>query len=92
LNQPRIDPSEDNDVNADEEVMVEMRCSFCGKREDQVKKLIAGQKGVFICGDCVALCTEIIDEDFSGTPRHEPTPRRNSWRDRLRRMAVSLPR
>jgi ATP-dependent protease Clp ATPase subunit len=40
-------------------------CSFCGKREDQVEKLIAGQKGVFICGDCVALCTEIIDEDFS---------------------------
>jgi ATP-dependent protease Clp ATPase subunit len=72
--------------------VAEYHCSFCGKRQDQVKKLIAGQKGVFICGDCVALCTEIVDEDFSGTPRPEPGPRRNSWLDRLRRAAVALPR
>jgi ATP-dependent Clp protease ATP-binding subunit ClpX len=72
--------------------MAGYHCSFCGKRRDQVKKLIAGQGGVFICDDCVALCQEIIDEEFSGTPRPETAPRRNSWVDRLRRMAVALPR
>jgi ATP-dependent Clp protease ATP-binding subunit ClpX len=72
--------------------VAEYRCSFCGKRQDQVKKLIAGQKGVYICDDCVALCNEIVDEELSGTARPEPTPRRNSWLDRLRRMAVALPR
>jgi len=72
--------------------VAEYRCSFCGKRQDQVKKLIAGPKDVFICEDCVTLCKQIIDEEFSGTPRAEPTPRRNSWLNRLRRMAVALPR
>ncbi|TMD15727.1 MAG: hypothetical protein E6J00_02215 [Chloroflexi bacterium] len=38
------------------------RCSFCGKRRDQVKTLVAGP-GVFICDQCVALCTEIISQD-----------------------------
>ena len=68
------------------------RCSFCGKRQDQVKKLIAGQREVFICDQCVDLCHEIIGEEFSVTPRPDPTPRRESWLDRFRRMAVSLPR
>ena len=72
--------------------MADYRCSFCGKRQDQVKKLIAGQKGVSICDDCVTLCNEIIDEEFSGTPRPEPTVRKSGWLDRLRRMAVTLPR
>jgi ATP-dependent Clp protease ATP-binding subunit ClpX len=72
--------------------MADYRCSFCGKRQDQVKKLIAGPTPVFICDECVTLCKEIVDEEFSGTPRPEPSPRRNSWLDRLRRMAVTLPR
>jgi hypothetical protein len=37
-------------------------CSFCGKRRDQVERLVAGP-GVFICADCVQLCVEIINED-----------------------------
>lgn len=37
------------------------RCSFCGKRREQVFHLIAGP-GVAICGDCVALCRKIIEE------------------------------
>jgi ATP-dependent protease Clp ATPase subunit len=65
------------------------RCSFCGKDQDQVAKLIAGQ-AVFICDECVRLCNEIIDGDLSGTP--PPTPPRKSWLDRLRRMAIALPR
>lgn len=39
-----------------------LRCSFCGKPEDQVRKLIAGP-GVYICDECVAICDEIIDEE-----------------------------
>lgn len=40
-----------------------LRCSFCGKNQDQVKKLIAGPD-VYICDECVELCNEILDEEF----------------------------
>jgi ATP-dependent Clp protease ATP-binding subunit ClpX len=40
-----------------------LRCSFCGKTQDQVRKLIAGP-GVYICDECVDLCGEIIEEDL----------------------------
>ena len=44
-----------------------LKCSFCGKSQDQVKKLIAGP-GVYICDECVDLCNEILDEElFEGT-------------------------
>lgn len=39
------------------------RCSFCGKAEGQVAKMIAGPSGLFICNECVELCKEIIDEE-----------------------------
>ena len=41
-----------------------VRCSFCGKEEQQVKRLIAGPNGVFICDECIELCCEIIEEEF----------------------------
>ncbi len=42
----------------------QIRCSFCGKQSGQVRKLIAGRtRGTYICDECVALCTEIIEED-----------------------------
>src|SRR5437762_12071919 len=44
----------------------QLLCSFCGKSQRQVKKLIAGP-GVYICDECIDLCTEIIDEEL--TPR-----------------------
>ncbi len=40
-----------------------LKCSFCGKTQDQVKKLIAGPD-VYICDECVELCNEILDEEF----------------------------
>lgn len=40
-----------------------LKCSFCGKYQDQVKRLIAGP-GVYICDECIELCTEIISEEF----------------------------
>ena len=39
-----------------------IRCSFCGKTEEQVRKLIAGPEGVYICDECVEICSEIISE------------------------------
>ena len=41
-----------------------LKCSFCGKSQKQVKKLIAGP-GVYICDECIELCNEIIEEEFS---------------------------
>jgi ATP-dependent Clp protease ATP-binding subunit ClpX len=43
-----------------------LKCSFCGKSQRQVKKLIAGP-GVYICDECIDLCNEIIEEELSGT-------------------------
>ena len=42
----------------------EIRCSFCGKSQGQVRKLIAGPKGAHICDECVDICAEIIEEEF----------------------------
>ncbi|MBA3955475.1 MAG: ATP-dependent Clp protease ATP-binding subunit ClpX, partial [Acidimicrobiia bacterium] len=43
-----------------------LKCSFCGKSQKQVKKLIAGP-GVYICDECIDLCNEIIEEELSDT-------------------------
>jgi ribosomal protein L37AE/L43A len=42
---------------------VEYRCSFCGKRQEQVHRLIAGPGGVYICDECIALCAGILTEE-----------------------------
>lgn len=42
-----------------------IRCSFCGKTQEQVKKLIAGPNGTYICDSCVGICAEIIDEELN---------------------------
>lgn len=41
-----------------------MRCSFCNKSQDQVRKLIAGPNGAYICDECVDVCADIIDEEL----------------------------
>src|SRR3981081_4028220 len=43
-----------------------LKCSFCGKSQKQVKKLIAGP-GVYICDECIDLCNEIIEEELAET-------------------------
>ena len=50
---------------------VPYRCSFCGKSQEQVRKLIAGQ-GVYICDECINLCQEIIEEEMLDAPRTKP--------------------
>ena len=41
-----------------------VRCSFCGKTQDQVRKLIAGPNGIYICDECVDICADIIEEEY----------------------------
>jgi len=48
-------------------------CSFCGKRQDQVRRLIAGPHYVFICDQCVQLCNAIMAEDPPGPPQSQAT-------------------
>ena len=45
---------------------VEYRCSFCGKSQEQVHRLIAGTGGVYICDECIDLCQEIIAKEHAG--------------------------
>ena len=42
----------------------DIRCSFCNKTQDQVRKLIAGPSGVYICDECVDICADIIEEEY----------------------------
>ena len=44
------------------------RCSFCAKTQDQIRRLIAGSGGVYICNECVDLCRDIIEEEHARAP------------------------
>src|SRR5512141_2333244 len=74
---------------------VPYRCSFCGKSQEQVRKLIAGQ-GVYICDECINLCQEIIEEELLETPRPKnasaklPNPRQ--IKDALDQYVISQER
>ncbi len=50
-----------------------IRCSFCGKREDQVSRLIAGS-GVYICSDCVEACTDLLRQEYEMETGNLPAP------------------
>jgi len=45
-----------------------LRCSFCGKAQKQVQRLIAGPGGVYICNECVAVCAEVIAKEREQAP------------------------
>ncbi|MGH2429872.1 MAG: ATP-dependent Clp protease ATP-binding subunit ClpX [Candidatus Limnocylindria bacterium] len=72
---------------------VPYRCSFCGKSQEQVRKLIAGQ-GVYICDECINLCQEIIEEEMLETPRASkaqaaPLPSPRKIKDQLDGYVIS---
>lgn len=52
-------------MNLDDKV----RCSFCGKSQEQVSKLIAGPNGTYICDECIEVCNEILEEEMDGEER-----------------------
>ena len=76
------------------------RCSFCGKGQDQVRKLVAGP-GVYICNSCVELCNEVLAKedgprdqlppDTCQTPRRESRLRPKNWLRNIFRSAVPMP-
>ena len=68
--------------NFDDDKM--LKCSFCGKPQNRVRKLIAGP-GVYICDECIGVCTSILDDELdfapedreeqgAGRPERLPTP------------------
>jgi ATP-dependent Clp protease ATP-binding subunit ClpX len=72
---------------------VPYRCSFCGKSQEQVRKLIAGQ-GVYICDECINLCQEIIEEEMLEAPRAgkvaaAPLPSPRKIKERLDEYVIS---
>lgn len=70
-----------------------LKCSFCGKSQEQVRKLIAGP-GVYICDECVDLCNEILDEELfdSSSSVPQPSARREQQPEKrqVRSPALSL--
>jgi ATP-dependent Clp protease ATP-binding subunit ClpX len=69
-----------------------LKCSFCGKSQEQVRKLIAGP-GVYICDECVDLCNEILDEELldSSAPTPQPVQRTETPQKRRSRSgSISL--
>jgi ATP-dependent Clp protease ATP-binding subunit ClpX len=77
-----------------------LKCSFCGKSQEQVRKLIAGP-GVYICDECVELCNEILDEELMEStatsapqtaPRQEAVSNRRTSSERLSLQEIPKPR
>ncbi|WP_156051514.1 ATP-dependent Clp protease ATP-binding subunit ClpX [Allokutzneria albata] len=59
------------------------KCSFCGKGQEQVRRLIAGPVGVYICDECVGLCNELAAEEDAAPVADAPLPRPRELRERL---------
>ncbi len=71
-----------------------MKCSFCGKPQEQVRKLVAGP-GVYICDECIDLCNEIVEEELAGEetkPHLRPTPKPKEIYETLRQYVVGQDR
>lgn len=68
-----------------------LKCSFCGKSQEQVRKLIAGP-GVYICDECVDLCNEILDEELfdSSAAAPQPVPRREQPPEKRKVRSTNL--
>ncbi len=57
-----------------------IRCSFCGKEQGQVRRLVKGPTNIFICDECVAACSEILEESLA-----------SDFMDAAQRKAAGLP-
>jgi ClpX C4-type zinc finger len=72
-----------------------LRCSFCGKNEKDVRKLVAGP-AVFICDECVQICVDVMKDDTRGSAGQDDTPQAQEARaraaaERLNRDDVAAP-
>jgi DNA-directed RNA polymerase subunit RPC12/RpoP len=70
---------------------VQYRCSFCGKDQEQVRRLIAGPGGVYICDECVDLCREIIAEEQSIRPVFPEGSGRREYPSSVKAFFADLP-
>ena len=71
-----------------------IRCSFCGKEEDKVGKLITGASSIYICNECIELCAETMKEDFKFEPVESATiqiPKTGIEVGELRRLLSKYP-
>ncbi len=74
--------------------MNNMKCSFCAKPQGQVRKLVKGP-GVYICDECIELCSEIVEEELTGEdlrPDRQPTPKPKEIYETLRQYVVGQDR
>ncbi|MDO8531870.1 MAG: ATP-dependent Clp protease ATP-binding subunit ClpX [Dehalococcoidia bacterium] len=75
---------------------VQYQCSFCGKSQDQVRRLVAGPNRIYICDECVGLCLQIINEESpaAATPKSSPakTPTPKAIYDQLSEYVISQER
>jgi len=81
-------------VTAGEDRENTMRCSFCGKPQEQVRKLVAGP-GVYICDECIELCNEIVEEELTDQevrPQLRPTPKPKEIYETLNQYVVGQDR
>ena len=71
----------------------QLKCSFCGKNQEQVKRLIAGP-GVYICDECIELCAEIIEDEFEETVEVDTTslPKPNEIKEILNDYVIGQER
>ena len=51
----------------------DVRCSFCNKTQNQVRKLIAGPNGVYICDECIEICEDILEEELEEDDDFSPS-------------------
>ena len=65
-------------------------CSFCGKTEDQVRRLIAGPDGAFICDECVEICAGIIEEEVYGDRNNVAEEEINLSQRKLKSFWISM--
>ncbi len=49
-----------------------LKCSFCGRSQDEVEKLLAGPPGLYICGECIKMCNDILAEDANKADSAKP--------------------
>ena len=71
----------------------QLKCSFCGKNQDQVKRLIAGP-GVYICDECIDLCSDIIQDEFEDNVELDTTalPKPNEIKEYLDQYVIGQDR
>jgi len=81
-------------VDKREERRRHTRCSFCGKDQSEVRRLVAGP-GVYICNLCIELCNEVLKEDSSprasNTYKSRPLGPRSGWRGWFRNLFAVRP-